>query len=80
MHPHLDNEANAGCAEVMAAFQACHDRGFMWKAMGMCNDAKTALNLCLKAERAKRVTANRTGALDKRNKVRAMWKDIDANS
>lgn len=52
----------------------------MWKAMGMCNGAKTALGTCLKAERAKRVAANRSEGQDKNGKIRALWKDIDENS
>ncbi|EFX05350.1 cmc1-like, cytochrome c oxidase biogenesis protein [Grosmannia clavigera kw1407] len=80
MHPHLDNVDNAGCAEVMAAFEECHAKGFIWKSMGMCNGAKTALNTCLKAERAKRVVANRSNAQDKNGKIRALWKEIDEQS
>lgn len=64
----------------MVALEECHDRGFLWKSMGMCNDAKQALNLCLKAERLKRVDANRNNAQDKKTKIRNMWKDIDENS
>ncbi|EPE04745.1 cmc1- cytochrome c oxidase biogenesis protein [Ophiostoma piceae UAMH 11346] len=79
MHPHLDAERQQGCAEVMAAFEECHARGFLWKAAGMCNDAKSKLSICLKAERSKRVTANRTDAQEKRQKVRALWKEIDEN-
>ena len=48
--------------------------------MGMCNDAKQALNQCLKAERMKRVDANRNNAQDKKTKIRNMWKEIDENS
>ncbi|CAK7202528.1 hypothetical protein SEUCBS139899_005252 [Sporothrix eucalyptigena] len=80
MHPHLDAERHAGCAEVMQAFEECHAKGFLWKSAGMCNEAKSKLSLCLKAERSKQVRANRTDAQEKRDKVRALWKDIDANS
>lgn len=64
----------------MVALDECHAKGFLWKSMGMCNDAKEALNQCLRAERAKRVGANRTGAENKNAKIRAMWKEIDENS
>ncbi len=64
----------------MAAFEACHAKGFLWKAAGMCNDAKSKLGLCLKAERSKQVVANRQGAQEKREKIRTMWKEIDENS
>ncbi|CAK7229894.1 hypothetical protein SBRCBS47491_007403 [Sporothrix bragantina] len=80
MHPHLDAARHQGCAEVMAAFEECHAKGFLWKSAGMCNEAKSKLSLCLKAERSKQVKANRTDAQEKRDKVRALWKDIDENS
>ncbi len=64
----------------MVAFEECHAKGFLWKSMGMCNEAKKALSQCLKAERMKRVAANRTGAQDKNAKIRAMWKEIEDNS
>ncbi|KAK3940064.1 UPF0287-domain-containing protein [Diplogelasinospora grovesii] len=80
MHPHLHTKDNAGCEEVMVALEECHARGFMWKAMGMCNDAKEDLVKCLRAERLKSQHANRSGAQEKRDKIRQRWKDIDANS
>jgi len=64
----------------MAAFEECHAKGFLWKSMGMCNDAKRALSKCLRAERVKRVSANRDNSQDKNAKIRAAWKDIDENS
>jgi len=64
----------------MNALEECHAKGFLWKSMGMCNDAKQALSLCLRAERAKRVSTNRDNTQDKNAKIRAAWKDIDENS
>lgn len=64
----------------MAAFEECHAKGFLWKSMGMCNEVKRALSQCLRAERMKRVSANRGTAQDKNARVRAMWNDIDENS
>jgi len=64
----------------MNALEECHAQGFMWKAMGMCNNAKKNLVQCLKAERWKSQSANRNGVADKKDRVRQLWKEIDENS
>jgi COX assembly mitochondrial protein 2 len=64
----------------MTALEECHDRGFIWKSLGMCNDAKTAMSQCLRAERNKRTAANRSVAKEKNDKIKRMWAEIDANS
>ena len=64
----------------MVALEECHARGFMWKAVGMCNGAKEQLNKCLRAERAKTQEANRNTTQDKKARIRQIWKDIDENS
>lgn len=64
----------------MTALEECHDRGFIWKSMGMCSDAKHSLNMCLRAERLKRQGVNRSKTAEKKAKVREAWKEIDENS
>ena len=77
-------EANRGakpaCEEVMNLLDECHARGFMWKAMGMCNGAKTQVNKCLRAQRLERTKLNREAAKIKREEIKEKWADIDANS
>ncbi|KAL1844821.1 hypothetical protein VTK73DRAFT_1729 [Phialemonium thermophilum] len=80
MHPHLHSAYNSGCQEAMEALEACHARGFLWKSMGMCNDAKTELDKCLRAQRRQHQTANRDGNADKKARIRQLWKEIDENS
>jgi len=80
MHPHLHTKDNTGCEAVMTAFEQCHARGFLWKSAGMCNGVKEELSKCLRAERAKHQTSNRTTAEDKKQRIRQMWKEIDENS
>lgn len=62
------------------ALEECHAKGFMWKAAGMCNDAKQQLSLCLKAERAKMQDSNRNGVENKQARIRQKWKEIDESS
>jgi COX assembly mitochondrial protein 2 len=64
----------------MAILDECHARGFLWKAMGMCNSAKTEVNKCLGTQRLERSKANREAAKVKRKVVEAGWADIDENS
>jgi COX assembly protein 2 len=64
----------------MSILDECHERGFLWKAMGMCNEAKRNVNKCLRAERLERTRQNREAAKVKRAKIEAKWAEIDANS
>ncbi|KAI1394136.1 UPF0287-domain-containing protein [Hypoxylon trugodes] len=80
MHPHLHTKDNMACEEVMTALEECHARGFLWKSMGMCNDAKDKVTLCLRAERLKRTANNREAAKAKRDSIRRAWTEIDENS
>ncbi|KAF4547398.1 Cytochrome c oxidase biogenesis protein Cmc1-like protein 1 [Elsinoe fawcettii] len=80
MHPHLHTKDNKNCEDVMNALEECHARGFLWKSMGMCTEAKHAVNMCLRAERLERTRQNRQVAKEKRQKIEAVWKEIDDNS
>lgn len=64
----------------MDALEECHARGFLWKSIGMCNDLKREVNKCLRAERLERTAHNREQAKERRQKMQAVWAEIDANS
>lgn len=64
----------------MNALDECHARGFLWKASGMCNQAKRNLTLCLRHERIQRTKHNQAVAMEKRKKMEEKWKKIDAES
>ncbi|KAF4310104.1 hypothetical protein SLS57_004075 [Botryosphaeria dothidea] len=80
MHPHLHTKDNKACEEVMTALEECHARGFLYKAVGMCNKQKHAVNMCLRAQRLERTAVNREQAKVKREKIEKVWAEIDANS
>ena len=86
LHSHLPLQpfraanGGTGCAEVMAALEDCHARGFLHKVVGGCNDAKLAVNRCLRAERLERTARNREQAKIERQKIKRAWKEIDDNS
>lgn len=46
----------------------------------MCSDTKREVNKCLRAERLERTAANREEAKKKREHVKKVWADIEANS
>ncbi|GAM37873.1 hypothetical protein TCE0_033r08161 [Talaromyces pinophilus] len=73
MHSHLHTPENINCEEIMNALDECHARGFLWKAMGQCNDIKHDVNRCLGAERAKRAKQNRDRAMERRARVEKLW-------
>lgn len=67
------------CADVVAALDECHARGFLVKLTGGCTDAKHQVNMCLRAQRLERTRLNREEAKQKREKIKAVWAELDAN-
>ena len=61
----------------MAILDDCHAKGFMHKVLGNCNQAKTELNKCLRAERLERTRLNREKAKERREAVERAWREID---
>jgi COX assembly protein 2 len=68
------------CFEVMKALDECHARGFLYKAVGNCNDAKTAVNKCLRAARLERTRIHREEALKERARIKKVWAEVDEAS
>lgn len=75
MHSHLHTPQNANCEEIMTALDECHARGFLWKALGNCNDIKREVNRCLGAERYERAKRNREKARENRKRIEKIWED-----
>ncbi|KAF2682743.1 UPF0287-domain-containing protein [Lentithecium fluviatile CBS 122367] len=81
MHPHLHTVENQkNCADVIAALDECHARGFIHKVLGNCTDAKYRVNMCLRAQRLERTRMNREQAKEKRKHIEKVWAEIDENS
>lgn len=57
----------------MTALDECHARGFIYKALGNCNDIKREVNKCLSVERYDRAKNNRDNARDKRQRIEEIW-------
>lgn len=57
----------------MTALDECHARGFLYKALGNCNDIKREVNRCLAAERYDRAKRNRDQARANRRRVEEIW-------
>lgn len=64
----------------MNALDECHARGFLYSAVGMCNEAKRQVNKCLRAERLERTAKHREQAKIERARIKAAFDEIDANS
>ncbi|EAS33713.3 uncharacterized protein CIMG_04737 [Coccidioides immitis RS] len=75
MHSHLHTKDNINCEEIMNALDECHARGFLYKAVGGCNEVKREVNRCLGAERFKRAKKNRDTARENRSRIEQIWKD-----
>jgi len=68
------------CDEVMKALDECHARGFLYAAVGNCNDAKTAVNRCLRAARLERTAKHREEAKKDRARIKSVWAEVDEKS
>ena len=64
----------------MALLDECHARGFIYSVFGNCNQVKRDVNKCLRAARLERTALNREKSKERREKTRALWKEIDENS
>lgn len=73
------NPSQTGCAEVVAALEECHARGFLWKVGGNCTDAKYRVNMCLRGLRLERTRQNRVEAMEKRKHIKKVWAEMDAD-
>jgi len=70
-------DQNIDCEEIMTALDECHARGFLYKAIGGCNDIKREVNRCLSGERTKNSSKNRESALERRKRIEAIWEKMD---
>lgn len=61
----------------MNALDECHARGFLYKAVGGCNDIKREVNRCLSGERQKKSRKNRETGMERRARIEAVWDKMD---
>jgi len=64
----------------MRALDECHSRGFLYKAVGNCNEAKRAVNRCLRAARLERTAKHREEAKKDRERILKVWEEVDRES
>jgi COX assembly protein 2 len=77
--PRCSTNTPIDCADVVAALDECHARGFLWKVTGNCTEAKYKVNMCLRAQRLEKTRQNREIAKEKRKKIEEVWAELDAN-
>ncbi|KAK1493197.1 hypothetical protein CCUS01_13842 [Colletotrichum cuscutae] len=65
------------CEDIMVALEECHAKGFMFKSLGGCNDAKDKVSECLRGARARRTEANRAAARAKREERENRIKELN---
>jgi len=80
MHPFLHTKDTVGCEEAMYALEECHARGWLVRITGGCNDAKAAVNKCLRQARLQKTRENHEKSRAKNEAIRSAWSEIDANS
>ena len=60
MHPPLHIKQHPHCSSQIQALLDCHSGNPLLKFTGICNDAKTHLDLCFKSEKLLKLAANKT--------------------
>lgn len=70
-------DASPGCQEIMNALEECHNRNFLFKAFGGCNQLKSDVNKCLSSERGGKSVRNRETGLQRRARIEAVWQKMD---
>lgn len=76
MHPQLDSPRFISCHEVIQALEECHQRSYIERCFGVCNNEKDALVQCLheaRLETQKHLILQRK---EKQKKVRESWKKL----
>ncbi|ODV90388.1 hypothetical protein CANCADRAFT_2115 [Tortispora caseinolytica NRRL Y-17796] len=73
MHPKLSEYRHAECADLIIELEKCHQKNFLLKAMGACNDAKDQLTLCLRQLRIDRQYENNSDSRLKQQVIRSRW-------
>lgn len=76
-HTSANPLAPTDCESIMIALDECHARGFLYKAVGGCNEVKREVNRCLGRERAARSAANRAQARQSRREIEQIWKQCE---
>ncbi len=59
MHPHLGLHAHPMCVEQIKALQACHAANPWRKFLGVCNEPRRLMDVCLGEEFEEQRLANR---------------------
>ncbi|KAI9468100.1 MAG: cytochrome c oxidase biogenesis protein Cmc1-like protein [Benjaminiella poitrasii] len=77
MHPPLEAHKNEGCDGVIEALEECHRAGSFNRFLGTCNDAKRAVDECLKQEFLAQREANKGKSKEKRKRMEAIWKEME---
>ncbi|CAG8575749.1 5868_t:CDS:2 [Cetraspora pellucida] len=77
MHPNLAYHEHPSCVDIIRRLEECHQSGFFKKYFGGCNGIKLELNECLTAEYQIKRLKNAEEAKKRRQRVEAMWKEID---
>ncbi|KAI8886642.1 UPF0287-domain-containing protein [Backusella circina FSU 941] len=77
MHPQLEAHKDEGCDGVIEALEQCHRAGTFNRFIGVCNDAKRAVDQCLTKEFLAMREANKAAVKAKRKRMEAIWKEMD---
>mmetsp|Transcript_22264 Transcript_22264/g.57186 ORF Transcript_22264/g.57186 Transcript_22264/m.57186 type:complete len:90 (-) Transcript_22264:548-817(-) len=75
MHPQIATGQDHPCDQQMLALLECHEASALNRFTGACNDYKTALDRCLRADKKEKVRRSVQAAREKR----ARWAEVCKN-
>jgi COX assembly protein 2 len=75
MHPPLYKSKHPHCVKQIDELVACHAENPIAKFWGVCNEAKWALDRCLREQKNLKRLQNRTAALDREKRRQEKLQD-----
>lgn len=75
MHSSLAPHLHESCADIIKAFEKCHEEHKIGKFFGKCNDLKYQLSKCFAEDTKERRRKNREQAIQKRNSFNKKYRE-----
>ncbi|ODV75949.1 Cmc2p [Cyberlindnera jadinii NRRL Y-1542] len=76
MHPQLDSPRFISCADFIEALEKCHQRPFVERAFGVCNNEKEALSACLHEARMHSQNLQIVKKQEKGKEMKKKWEKL----
>jgi COX assembly protein 2 len=76
MHPQLDSPRFISCTELIQALEECHQKSYLQRCLGLCNNETEALTNCLHEARLETQKHLILKKKEKQKKLTETWKKL----